>query len=168
MTTASAPDWKQILAALGPAFAERAATYDSSDGFVAENYAELRAAKLFSALVPQELGGGGLCYSEVCSLIRGFGYCCGSTALAFSMHQHLIATALWNYRHGKPGETLLRAVADGEKVLVSTGPQGGSSGDVDSVEAAETKLEVVFVLESSDFMKKKFKGERVPVGLEAH
>jgi acyl-CoA dehydrogenase len=121
MTTAPAPDWKQTLAALGPAFAERAATYDGSDGFVAENYADMRAAKLFSALVPQELGGGGLSYSEVCSLIRGFGYCCGSTALAFSMHQHLIATALWNYRRGKPGETLLRAVADGEKVLVSTG-----------------------------------------------
>jgi len=68
MTTASAPDWKQILAALGPAFAERAATYDGSDGFVAENYAEMRAAKLFSALVPQELGGGGLSYSDVCSL----------------------------------------------------------------------------------------------------
>jgi alkylation response protein AidB-like acyl-CoA dehydrogenase len=65
MTTASAPDWKQILAALGPAFAERAATYDGSDGFVAENYAEMRAAKLFSALVPQELGGGGLSYSDV-------------------------------------------------------------------------------------------------------
>ncbi len=51
--------WKQILATLGPAFAERAATYDGSDGFVAENYAEMRDAKLFSALVPQELGGGG-------------------------------------------------------------------------------------------------------------
>ncbi len=121
MTTAHAPDWKQILAALGPAFAERAATYDGSDGFVAENYAEMRAAKLFSALVPQELGGGGLSYSEACSLIRGFGYCCGSTALAFSMHQHLIATALWNYRHGEPGETLLRAVADGETILVGSG-----------------------------------------------
>jgi hypothetical protein len=45
------------------------------------------------------------------------------------------------------------------QVLVSTGPQGGSTGGVETVEAAETKLEVVFVLESSDFMKKKFKGD---------
>jgi acyl-CoA dehydrogenase len=81
----------------------------------------MRASKLFSALVPHELGGSGLRYSEVCGLIRGLGQCCGSTALAFSMHQHLVATALWNYRHGKPGEKLLRAVAEGEKVLVSTG-----------------------------------------------
>jgi acyl-CoA dehydrogenase len=114
-------DWKQTLAALGPAFAGRAAAYDGADAFVAENYSEMRAAKLFSALVPQELGGSGLRYSEVCRLIRGLGQCCGSTALAFSMHQHSVATALWNYRNGKPGEALLRTVAEQEKVLVSTG-----------------------------------------------
>jgi alkylation response protein AidB-like acyl-CoA dehydrogenase len=121
MPTAIALDWKQILAELGPRFAERAAAYDDSDGFVAENYAEMRNARLFSALVPEELGGGGLSYNAVCGLIRGLGGYCGSTALTFSMHQHLVAAALWNYRHGKPGEKLLRAVADGEKVLVSTG-----------------------------------------------
>ena len=121
MTTALALDWKQALAALGPTFAERAAKYDDTDTFVAENFTELREAGLFSALAPEELGGGGLSYSEVCDLIRGIGRYCGSTALTFSMHQHLIAAALWNHRHGKPGEKLLRAVADGEKVLVSTG-----------------------------------------------
>lgn len=121
MTTDSVLDWKQALAALGPGFAERAAAYDESDDFVVENYDELREARLFSALVPEELGGGGLSYSEVCSLIRGFGRCCASTALTFSMHQHLVAAALWNYRHGKPGEKLLRVVAEGEKILVSTG-----------------------------------------------
>jgi alkylation response protein AidB-like acyl-CoA dehydrogenase len=121
MTTGPAVDWKENLARLAPAFAERAAAYDDSDAFVAENYADIRAAKLFSAIVPQELGGSGLPYSEVCALIRGIAHSCGSTALAFSMHQHLAGAALWNYRHGKPGETLLRAVAQGEKVLVSTG-----------------------------------------------
>lgn len=120
MTTGPVANWKEYLAALAPAFAQRAAC-DDTDAFVAENYADIRAAKLFSALVPQELGGSGLRYSEVCALIRGLARYCGSTALAFSMHQHLAGTALWNYRHGKPGEALLRAVADGEKVLVSTG-----------------------------------------------
>jgi hypothetical protein len=41
MTTAPALDWEQILSELGPAFARRAAAYDGSDGFVAENYAEM-------------------------------------------------------------------------------------------------------------------------------
>ncbi len=121
MTMGPTADWKKLLATLAPSFSERAAAYDNNDEFVAENYAEMRAAKLFSILVPPELGGGGLRYSEACALIRGLAHCCGSTALAFSMHQHAVAAALWNYRHGKPGEALLRAVAEGEKVLVSTG-----------------------------------------------
>jgi alkylation response protein AidB-like acyl-CoA dehydrogenase len=121
MTTGPAVDWKENLAKFGSAFIGRAAAYDDTDTFVAENYADLREAKLFSVLVPQELGGSGLAYSEACALIRALAYCCGSTALAFSMHQHLVATALWNYRRGNPGETLLRAVVEGEKVLVSTG-----------------------------------------------
>jgi alkylation response protein AidB-like acyl-CoA dehydrogenase len=121
MTHAIPIHWKQSLADLGPRFAERAAAYDCSDGFVTENYRDMHDAKLFSALVPRELGGSGVLYSEMCSLIRGFGRCCASTALTFSMHQHLVAAALWNYRHGKAGEKLLRAVADDEKVLVSTG-----------------------------------------------
>ena len=81
----------------------------------------MREARLFSALVPTELGGGGVSDSDVCSLIRSLGRCCGSTALTFSMHAHLLSAALWGYRHGKPGEKLLRSVASGEKVLVSTG-----------------------------------------------
>jgi acyl-CoA dehydrogenase len=114
-------DWKKVLTTLEGTFSERAVAYDNNDEFVAENYAEMRAAKLFSILVPQDLGGGGLPYSETCDLVRSLAHSCGSTALAFSMHQHAVATALWNCRHGKPGEVLLRAVAEGEKVLVSTG-----------------------------------------------
>ena len=121
MITTAALDWKQALGVLGPAFSERAAIYDTSDTFVDENYDEMREARLFSALVPEELGGGGISYSETGALIRGLGRCCGSTALTFSMHQHVVAAALWNYRHGKPGGKLLQAVADGEKVLVTTG-----------------------------------------------
>jgi alkylation response protein AidB-like acyl-CoA dehydrogenase len=121
MLTGAAQRWKKAVAELGSVFADRAAAYDCTDTFVAENYADIRATKLFSALVPEELGGGGVLYSEACGFIRSFGGACGSTALALSMHQHLVATALWNYRHGKPGEALLRAVAGGERVLVSTG-----------------------------------------------
>ena len=71
---------------------------------MADNYAELRERKLFSAMVPAELGGGGLTHSEMCHLIRELAGYCSSTALAFSMHQHLVAAAVWNYRRGNPGE----------------------------------------------------------------
>jgi alkylation response protein AidB-like acyl-CoA dehydrogenase len=114
-------NWKDEIDRLGNGFRNRAAGYDESDAFVAANWEELKAAKLFSAMVPVELGGGGLSHSDMCRLIREMSSYCSSTALAFSMHQHLVAAAVWNYRHGRPGEKLLRRVADDESVLVSTG-----------------------------------------------
>jgi alkylation response protein AidB-like acyl-CoA dehydrogenase len=62
-----AVDWKKVLATLAPAFSERGAAYDNNDEFVDGNYADMRAARLFSSLVPQELGGRGLAYSEACA-----------------------------------------------------------------------------------------------------
>src|SRR4029450_2725555 len=44
---------------LGPRSAARAAAHDAHDSFVADNYAELRERRVFSAGVPAELGGGG-------------------------------------------------------------------------------------------------------------
>lgn len=42
MKPAFAADLEQTLAALGPVFAERAARYDDTDDFVAENYADIQ------------------------------------------------------------------------------------------------------------------------------
>jgi alkylation response protein AidB-like acyl-CoA dehydrogenase len=71
MMTGPARDWEEVLATLGPIFCERAAKYDSTDAFVAENYADMRAAKLFSALVPKELGGGDTQVWNTASLSAG-------------------------------------------------------------------------------------------------
>lgn len=106
---------------LGPELARNCEETDGRDDFVAANYAALKQAKVFSALVPADLGGGGHAYSEVCAAVRQLAHYCPSTALSVSMHQHLVATFRWNYQHGRPGEKPLRAVADKELVLVSTG-----------------------------------------------
>ena len=110
-----------VVRELGPVFARRAADHDDSDAFVTENYRQLREARLFSAMVPKELGGGGCSHHEMCLIVRDLAEHCSSTGLAFSMHQHLIAAALFNHRQGRPGEALLRRVVEGEAVLVSTG-----------------------------------------------
>jgi acyl-CoA dehydrogenase len=130
----TALDWRGIIGEIGGGFAARAAAYDENDRFVSENWAELKERKLFSAMVPPELGGAGLPHSQMCALIREIGRHCGSTALAFSMHQHLVAAAVWNYRHGNPAEKLLRKVAGGETVLVSTGANDwlSSSGTLEA------------------------------------
>jgi alkylation response protein AidB-like acyl-CoA dehydrogenase len=106
---------------LGPLFAERAAEKDARDEFVSENYEALKARRFFSAMVPAELGGGGVSHSRMCAALQELAGYCASTALACSMHQHLVAGLRFNYQNGRPGEKPLRAVAAGEMVLVSTG-----------------------------------------------
>lgn len=129
-------DLRALLLDLGPRFAETAAEYDEGDRFVAGNYDALREHKVFSALVPAELGGGGARYSEMCGFLRGLARHCGSTALALSMHQHLVSAAIVNWRAGRPGQKLLEKVAGGEAVLVSTGANDWieSSGTVERAE----------------------------------
>ena len=55
-------------------------------------------------------------------MLRTLAHYCGSTALALSMHTHLVATTAWRWRHeGAPVEPFLRRVAAEQPVLVSTG-----------------------------------------------
>lgn len=118
-------------AAIGPRIAAHASRHDVEGSFVAEAYDELRAAGLLRAAVPVELGGDGATIAELTAVQRELGHHCGSTALASSMHQHVVAFTAWRYRRGLPGaEATLRRVAEEQILLVSTGggdymrPQG--------------------------------------------
>ncbi|HEY7607676.1 MAG TPA: acyl-CoA dehydrogenase family protein [Alphaproteobacteria bacterium] len=128
--------WIDLVNEIGPGFAAKAAKAGDSDAFVAENYAVLKQKKLFSAQVPPEFGGGGARHPEICAALRGLARHCPSTALALSMHQHLVSAALHNHRKGKPGQKLLEAVGGKELVLVSTGANDwlASSGEAKKVE----------------------------------
>jgi alkylation response protein AidB-like acyl-CoA dehydrogenase len=113
--------WEDLVAELGPALAQRTEYYDQVNLFVLENYHPLKAHGAFALLVPEALGGAGLAYADTCQLVRGLAHSCGATALAFSMHQHLVAANVWRYRRGQPAEPFLRKVAAEQPVLVSTG-----------------------------------------------
>ena len=113
--------WIDLVAEVGPGFAAAAAKRGESDAFVADDYATLKQRKVFSAMVPTEFGGGGARHSEIGALIRALAQYSPSTALALSMHQHLLAAALHNHRKGRPGQKLLEAVGAKELVLISTG-----------------------------------------------
>ena len=51
-------DLDKALAQLGPQFAAVTDKHDEEDSFVADNYDALKEHRVFSALVPVELGGG--------------------------------------------------------------------------------------------------------------
>lgn len=115
-------DWLARADAVAGLLAENAARHDAEDSFVAANYARLKADGFFSAHVPAELGGGGADYGEIAAVIRRLGAACGSTALTYSMHSHLVAAALWRWRNqNAPTEGLLKRVAAEDLVLISSG-----------------------------------------------
>jgi alkylation response protein AidB-like acyl-CoA dehydrogenase len=109
-------------AGVGAEIATHAARHDTDGTFVDEGVACLREAGLLALGVPTELGGTGATVRQVADVQRELAHHCGSTALATSMHQHVVCFTAWRYRRGLPGaEATLRRVADEGILLVSTG-----------------------------------------------
>ncbi len=109
-------------ASVGAEIAAYAEIHDRDGTFVGEGLRALRDAGLLAVGVPAELGGGGGSIRDVAAVQRELAHHCGSTALATSMHQHVVAFTAWRYRRDMPGaEATLRRVADEGIVLVSTG-----------------------------------------------
>lgn len=121
MNKISETQWMDDVHGLGREFAKCVEEHDREDSFVESNYVALKEHKFFSAAIPQELGGGGVSHSQMCHLLRTMAQYCSSTALALSMHQHLLAAAIWKYKRGEGGEGMLKNVAAKQLVLVSTG-----------------------------------------------
>lgn len=117
----STEEWIERARTLGLEIAEYSARHDVDGTFVSEAYEALKEDGLFKALVPVELGGMGAGMTDACEFIRELAQYCGSTALAYSMHSHLVAATVWKYLHEQPGEALLRKIAEQNLVLVSTG-----------------------------------------------
>ena len=115
-------DWLARADRIAEEIAEAAARHDADESFVSEGYQRLKEEGFFKALVPAELGGGGAGYAEVCQAVRRIAASCGATALAFSMHSHLVAAAAWRWRHqNAPTDGLLKRVAAEDLILVSSG-----------------------------------------------
>ncbi|WP_165844044.1 acyl-CoA dehydrogenase family protein [Phenylobacterium kunshanense] len=115
-------DWIARAQRVAAELALDAAEHDADDSFVAGGYGLLKREGFFKAHVPVELGGGGASYGELCRIVRILAGACGSTGLAFSMHCHLVAVAVWRWRNeGAPTDGLLRRVAAEDLVLVSSG-----------------------------------------------
>jgi len=115
-------DWAAATDSIAAAIEEQAAAHDAEDTFVSDAYQLLKREGFFRALVPAELGGLGASLTEACGIIRRLGGACASTALAYSMHSHMVAVAAWRWRHeGASTDGLLRRVAAENLILVSSG-----------------------------------------------
>lgn len=124
MTTTPTSDATFVdrAAVVGETLAAHAARHDAEGSYVQESLDALRADGLLAIGVPTELGGGGARIRDIAAVQRELAHHCGATALASSMHQHVVAFTAWRYRREMPGaEATLRRVAEEGIVLVSTG-----------------------------------------------
>lgn len=114
-------NWSQLTHSIGKTFEARANQHDKEGRFVFENYDDLKTFRYFSAAIPDELGGGGATHGEMCNMLRILASYCGSTALALSMHQHLVSATIWRFKNKNEGLPMLEKIVKDQVVLISTG-----------------------------------------------
>ncbi|MCW0215568.1 MAG: acyl-CoA/acyl-ACP dehydrogenase [Pseudonocardia sp.] len=110
-------DWISTATELADEFAKRAGEIDREGRFPVENLDRLREVGYLTAVVPEELGGGGadLATMAACQKIIAGG--CASTALATNMHLFGVGAAAEGWAAGeRAAEPIFRMVAGGAVV----------------------------------------------------
>jgi alkylation response protein AidB-like acyl-CoA dehydrogenase len=129
----------KIAERLADEFRTRAATYDRTGEFPAENYSRMREEGYLRAIVPTELGGLGAGLAEMARAQQALARGCASTALAVNMHQFQIGTSVDAYRSGGPTEPFLRRVAAEGIVVGSNGAEAIVAGEWQTATTAERR-----------------------------
>ncbi|WP_431951046.1 acyl-CoA dehydrogenase family protein [Nocardia lijiangensis] len=140
MTTIATPEttatgWIERARSVGETLRAEVTDRDRTGEISAPAFDLLRATGLSAALVPAEYGGGGATHRDMGEILRELGRHDPSTAVAFAMHAHLVATQLWRHKHGADATPLFQKVVDGA-LLVSTGASDwvGSNGRAERVD----------------------------------
>ncbi len=106
--------------------------------FPVEAVTALREQQALSAMIPEELGGGGVSFRTIAQGCFELGRRCGATAMVFAMHQIKVATVL-RHLDGAPWfEGFLREVAAEQLLLASVTSEQGTGGDMSRSIAAVT------------------------------
>jgi alkylation response protein AidB-like acyl-CoA dehydrogenase len=126
MTVTDTPTTTRLLSdELLARFDERAPQYDRENRFFSEDFAELQDAGYLNAVVPRELGGRGLTFSELMAEQRRLAYVAPATAIAVNMHLYWTGVATTLLGAGDRSlEWILRASVDGEVFAAGHGEAG--------------------------------------------
>ncbi len=117
--------WKIGVEVAGPA----ADDVDRNSRFPQEAVDELKRQGLLSALVPEDLGGGGATLAEVSGAVRALAVHCTATALVLAMHSIEVSNLV---RHGdsEPLQALLGEIASKQLLIANANSEVGIGGDV--------------------------------------
>lgn len=112
----------KLATAVAEAAAPHAGRHDRDGSFVTEGVTAARDLGYLATPVPVELGGAGALTADIAHAQRILARSCGSTALACSMHFHVVLAAAWRWRRGDTVvEAMLRRVAGEHIVVLSSG-----------------------------------------------
>ena len=127
--------------------APNAAAVDRDARFPAEAFEALRAEKLLSCYVPQELGGMGLSITQVSRLCEALGHYCASTAMVFAMHQIQVACIVHHGLGSAFFRDYAREISARQRLIASATTELGVGGDVRSSICAVKVVDDHFILE---------------------
>lgn len=125
---------------LADEFRGRAAQYDQTGEFPAENYQRMRETGYLAAPVPVELGGSGADIVTMSRAQEELARGCPSTALAVNMHEFQVGTMAEGHRAGNAAfEPILRRIAHEGIVIGSNGAESMVVGPWTTATTAEPK-----------------------------
>jgi acyl-CoA dehydrogenase len=108
--------------------------------FPSETLQALREERALSALIPPELGGGGVSFTAVARGCETLGRRCGASAMVFAMHQIQIATIVRHLGGASWFEAYLRDVCERQRLVASVTSEVGTGGDMGRSVAAVTPV----------------------------
>jgi acyl-CoA dehydrogenase len=111
---------------------------DHDARFPAESIQALREAKALSALIPVELGGGGVAFETIAAACLQLGRRCGASAMVFAMHQIQVASIVRHLDDASWFEDYLRELATDQRLIASVTSEVGTGGDMGRSVAALT------------------------------
>jgi acyl-CoA dehydrogenase len=126
--------------------APAAADVDTRARFPHESVAAMREARLLSAAVPTELGGGGLNLRELGEMCALLAQGCGSSGMVLAMHHIQVACIARHALQSEFFREYLRSLSREQWLLASITSEVGTSGDTRSSIAAVERHGDRFVL----------------------
>jgi acyl-CoA dehydrogenase len=120
---------------------------DHEARFPLEAFERLRAERLLSCYIPEELGGMGLELSQVAKLCEALGQYCASTAMIFAMHQIQIACIVHHGIATPFFRDYAREISSKQHLVASATTEMGIGGDTRSSLCAVKVVDNYFMLE---------------------
>ena len=117
----------RIVAAIA---GQHADSVDREGRFPHEARAALKTGRLYSALIPQTLGGDGASLAEVAEVCCLLGQNCASSAMMYAMHNIKLASVV---SHGGASDwhrAFMQRISDEQLLIASATTEGGIGGDL--------------------------------------